>query len=365
MSYIGVPPVSGDFIVLDNITASATASYTLQRNSGNFVPESANHMLVSLNGSIQKPNSSFTVSGSTITFSQALTSSDSIDFILVLGNVNAVGVATTVSDSAITDAKTNFVSTSSGAGLQIKGDGTTDGTLQLNCSQNSHGIKLKSPAHSAGQSYTLTFPTTAPSANKILQTDGSGNLSFATLSSDYVLISTATTSSAGSMEFKSTTRGGTLDFSTYERFDIEILNHTHTGSSATYNMYAQFLDTSGNAITSSNYNWTSQASSRNGSSSDGVPANADSIRISRDHVGNQSGRRSNLHITVYDFTNTDRYKSLVFFNNVMNHDATAHIYPTYTVGYFVGNTNEMGGFKIFYSGTNVADGTIVKIYGKK
>ena len=178
MSYIGVPPVTGDFVILDTISTSATASYTLQRNSSNFSPESANHMLVSLNGSIQKPNSSFTVSGSTITFSSALTSSDVIDFILVLGNVNAVGVATTVSDNAITNAKTNFVSTSSAAGLQIKGDGTTDGTLQLNCSQNSHGIKLKSPAHSSAQSYTLTFPTTSPSAGKVLQTDGSGNLSF-------------------------------------------------------------------------------------------------------------------------------------------------------------------------------------------
>jgi hypothetical protein len=179
MSYIGVPPVSGDFVVLDAITTSATASYTLQRNSANFVPESANHMLVSLNGTIQKPNSSFTISGSTITFSSALTSSDAIDFILVLGNVNAVGVATTVSDNAITNAKTDFVSTSSAAGLQIKGDGTTDGTLQLNCSQNSHGIKLRSPAHSSSSSYTLTFPTTDPSADKFLKTDGSGNLSFA------------------------------------------------------------------------------------------------------------------------------------------------------------------------------------------
>ena len=179
MSYIGKPPVSGDFVVLEDITTSPSASYTLQRNSANFVPESANHMLVSLNGTIQKPNSSFTVSGSTITFSSALTSSDAIDFILVLGNVNAVSVATTVADDAITDAKTNFVSTSSAAGLQIKGDGTTDGTLQLNCSQNSHGIKLKSPSHSSSQSYTLTFPTTAPSANTFLKTDGSGNLSFA------------------------------------------------------------------------------------------------------------------------------------------------------------------------------------------
>ena len=49
--------------------------------------------------------------------------------------------------------------------------------MQLNCSQNSHGIKLKSPAHSAGASYTLTFPNSIVN-NGALKTDSSGNLSF-------------------------------------------------------------------------------------------------------------------------------------------------------------------------------------------
>ena len=178
MAYIGKSPQVGNYVKLDAITTSSTNTYNLTQDSVAFTPESALHMLVSLNGVIQSPLSSFSVSGSTITFlpsSGTLSSSDTIDFILVLGNTLDIG---TPSDSTVTNAKTNFVSTSSSAGLQIKGDGTTDGTLQLNCSQNSHGIKLKSPAHSASQSYTLTFPTTAPSADKILRTDGSGNLSF-------------------------------------------------------------------------------------------------------------------------------------------------------------------------------------------
>ena len=175
MSYIGKEPQTGAYSMLDALTASATASYSLTLDSVAFVPESANHLLVSLNGSIQKAGSSYTVSGSTLTFSSTLASSDSIDFVLALGNVLDIG---TPSDATVTNAKTNFVSTSSAAGLQIKGDGTTDGTLQLNCSQNSHGIKLKSPAHSTSSSYTLTFPGTDPAADKMLQTDGSGNLSF-------------------------------------------------------------------------------------------------------------------------------------------------------------------------------------------
>ena len=176
MSYIGKSPSIGSYSMLDSLTASATATYSLTLDSVAFVPESANHLLVSLNGHIQKAGSSFTVSSSTLTFSSALTSSDSIDFVLALGNVLDIG---TPSDATVTNAKTNFVSTSSAAGLQIKGDGTTDGTLQLNCSQNTHGIKLKSPAHSASASYTLTFPTTDGSASEFLQTDGSGVLTWA------------------------------------------------------------------------------------------------------------------------------------------------------------------------------------------
>ena len=191
--YIGKSPQTGAYSILDSLTASATASYTMQLNSVNYIPESAQHLLVSLNGSIQKPNSSFTCSGSTLTFSQALTSADSIDFIYALGNVLDIG---TPSDSTVTNAKTNFVSTSSAAGLQIKGDNTTAGTLQLNCEQNSHGIKLKSPPHSASASYTLTFPNDDGDADQVLKTNGSGVLDWTTVASGgLVHLGTSTVSS--------------------------------------------------------------------------------------------------------------------------------------------------------------------------
>ena len=181
MAYIGKTPTVGNFVKLDALTASATASYTMQVDSVNFSPESVNHMLVSLNGVIQSPTTSYTISGATITFASTLASSDSIDFIMVYGNVLDIG---TPSDATVTNAKTNFVSTSSSAGLQIKGDGTTDGTLQLNCSQNSHGIKLKSPPHSASASYTLTFPNDDGDADQVLKTNGSGVLDWTTVAGE-------------------------------------------------------------------------------------------------------------------------------------------------------------------------------------
>jgi len=178
MAYIGKTPITGNFVKLDAISVvNGQAGYTMNNGGSAFTDyETVNQFLVSLNGILQSPTTSFTVSSSTITFASNLQTGDSIDFIIVLGNTLDIG---TPSDATVTDAKANFVSTSSAAGLQIKGDGTTDGTLQLNCSQNSHGIKLKSPAHSAGASYTLTFPNNDGDASQFLQTNGSGVMTWA------------------------------------------------------------------------------------------------------------------------------------------------------------------------------------------
>ena len=53
--------------------------------------------------------------------------------------------------------------------VEVRGAGGNDGKLQLNCSAQSHGIKLASPAHSAGQSYTLIFPDNQIAADKYLK----------------------------------------------------------------------------------------------------------------------------------------------------------------------------------------------------
>jgi len=88
MAYIGRDLRNfGEKIILDSLTASATADYTLQLNSVDFVPSSASALTVSLNGVIQKPESSFTVSGSTLSFSSALTADDTIDFVIAERNI--------------------------------------------------------------------------------------------------------------------------------------------------------------------------------------------------------------------------------------------------------------------------------------
>jgi len=100
---------------------------------------------------------------------------------LLAGAVVGTGDITTakIADDAVTEAKLNLISTSSVPSLEAKGDGSSqDGYIQLNCSQNSHGIKLKSPPHSANASYTLTFPNNDGDANQKLTTNGSGVLTW-------------------------------------------------------------------------------------------------------------------------------------------------------------------------------------------
>ena len=137
MPFIGTQPEIGGYSVLDALTASATASYTLQLNSANFVPSSANQLLVSLNGVIQKPGSSFTVSGSTLTFSSALTSSDSIDFIISMGEPLLIG---TPSDATVTGNKlasdigistTGNIATTGSGTLSVAGNTTLSGTAAI------------------------------------------------------------------------------------------------------------------------------------------------------------------------------------------------------------------------------------------
>ena len=81
-------------------------------------------------------------------------------------------------NSIVTTSNRNVLLAPNGTGVvEIRGN-TNEGTIQLNCEQNSHGVKIKAPPHSAGQSYTLTLPSSITNGY-FLKTDGSGNLSFA------------------------------------------------------------------------------------------------------------------------------------------------------------------------------------------
>ena len=78
------------------------------------------------------------------------------------GTLNNARLPSTISDKTI-----------EATALTAKGDGSSaDGKITLNCSQNSHGVAIQSPAHSAGQSYTLILPTSVGTNGQVLATNG-------------------------------------------------------------------------------------------------------------------------------------------------------------------------------------------------
>src|SRR6056300_1467917 len=101
MPFIGTQPRAGAYSVLDSITVTATDTFNLLLDGSAYYPQSPNHLLVSINGSIQAPVSSFTISGSQIVFSENLLVTDVIDFILALGDILSIG---TPSANAVTTA---------------------------------------------------------------------------------------------------------------------------------------------------------------------------------------------------------------------------------------------------------------------
>ena len=364
MAYIGNPPISGNFQVCDAISVvNGQAAYTMQVSSANVSPESALHMLVSLNGILQKPNSSFTISGSTITFASNLATGDVIDFILLLGNVNDIG---TPSDSTVTNAKTNFTTTSSAAGLQIKGDGTTAGALQLNCEQNSHGIKLQSPAHSSSQSYTLKFPTGNVTADRFLKvasvsgsgTTGVGQLSFAEAGGgEKTLLATTTVSSAVS----SIIFNNTYFTSSYRDYVLTASQLDYSADSQ--RIYLTISSDNGSSFKTDSYHkWTQHGyNSASGNETRASNNDGDGFEMFVQTSSEANARTSSMRLYIINPLSTTTCFS--WYNNSFTHDSSDNAITANGAGYF--NTDADQAFnciKLAASSGNIDQG-VFKLYG--
>ena len=79
----------------------------------------------------------------------------------------------------------------------IKGNSTRgSGAIQLNCENNSHGVKIQGPPHSAAATYTLTLPNNTGSNGDALISNGSGGTSWGSVATD---LSTVLALSGGTM----------------------------------------------------------------------------------------------------------------------------------------------------------------------
>ena len=120
---------------------------------------------------------------------QSLTGSGTANTITMWTAGQAIGdslisqAGTVVSVNGDLKVKDTIQATTANTNLKLKGvgtggieimsaDGVTDGKITLNCSQNSHGVSIQSPAHAAGQSYTLILPTSFGGPGDVLTSPG-------------------------------------------------------------------------------------------------------------------------------------------------------------------------------------------------
>ena len=75
-----------------------------------------------------------------------------------------------VDEIEATSTDTNVKVSPKGTGIvEVKGSGGNSATLQLNCSAQSHGVKIKSPANSTGQNYTMVLPDNQIAQDKLIK----------------------------------------------------------------------------------------------------------------------------------------------------------------------------------------------------
>ena len=300
MAYIGKTPVIGNFQKCDAITVvNGQAAYTMQVGGVNVNPESENHMLVSLNGVLQAPVDSFTISGSTITFASNLATGDVIDFIMLLGNVLDLG---TPSDNTVSLAK-------------LTASGTKDATTFLR-----------------------------------------GDNTFAEPSSSLVKVHTITASDSANVSFSST-----YLTSTYARYVLEAYNIQSASDDVYLQMH--FSTDNGSSYTpgtvtrinisntSSNSNDT--ISSRNTSGSGGLQLGSAS------NFGTGTGEVGAFTFQLVNFSDTNHYKLLYYNGALYNSSGVGGINAGAST---IATTSAINNIKFDFNSGNIAAGTFI-LYG--
>jgi len=336
MAYIGKQPVVGNFQKCDAITVvNGQAAYTLNVGGSAVNPENANHMLVSLNGVLQAPGDSFTVSGSTLTFASNLATGDVIDFVIILGDVLDLG---TPSDNSITTAK-------------LASDAVTAAKIADDAVESEH---LNNNIIS-GQTALAESPA---DTDEFLVSDGGTikriDYSHIKGGGQKTLLATTTLSSSSSAVFNNT-----YITSTYRDYHLTFSNVHLSGDGAALNLH--FSNNNGSSYETSNFHRNAIGLKQDG---DNVLVNTTGSSNHLTLTGNQgigsaAGETGSGHVTMYDLLGTDNHKSVL---GMSAGESSSGIGYVFSFGGSYRQTHAINAIKIEPDSGNMASG-VIKFYG--
>ena len=314
MSYIGREPQIGNFQVCDAISVvNGQAAYTMQVGGANVSPETANHMIVSLNGIIQAPGTSYTVSGSTITFASNLATGDVINFIHILGSVLDLGVP---SDDTV-------------GAAQIKDD-LISGTTAL----------ASEPADT--DEFLVSDAGTLKRIDYSLIKGGGLHT---------LLTTTNVTSGVSEVAFTSN-----ID-STYRRYKItwDSLIPATDGAQLNTQLYI-----GGAYKTDSYYNYVHREFNAGGSVGSTNSTTNGSFRLMGDGVGSDTGENANGELIIYTPSDTTEKKMISWTCSHQRNDL--EMCHGIGAGHYNNGESACTGIKLYMSSGNIATG-LFKLYG--
>jgi hypothetical protein len=232
---------------------------------------------------------------------------DAVEFVTVSAATSDVVDDTTPQLGGNLDVQTNEITTSTTNGnikltpdgtgtVEVKGNGSNDASIKLNCSNNSHGQTIKAPAHSTGVSNTFTLPGTATtslgSAGGLLRSNQSGALSFDTTA--YLQASQQIIGS--SLLFTATNQNIMFDTDNTNTYNISFVGPNTLTKTSTFTLpedgtNGQYLKTNGSGVlsfadVSSTYNISiNTLSSSSGSGGGSATFNGSATRFTLSNAG--------------------------------------------------------------------------------